>query len=201
MFPIAALNEKRKIRSREINEKPKKKYSGIDEPFTVLVLLLLLIGLVCLYSASYVVALDDEGDSLAYIRRQGFFAAVGVAVMFLVAFTFDYHKLHYLAIPMMGLSFLLLLSIKIGALAMLIGSILGILLGIAAALHHNGFLDTLCSVLAILGVSVPSYVFALLLAYFIGFKLQWTPILYNANRQAASLISRVFSIFIAFSKS
>ena len=113
MFPIAALNEKRKIRSREINEKPKKKYSGIDEPFTVLVLLLLLIGLVCLYSASYVVALDDEGDSLAYIRRQGLCAAVGVAVMFLVAFTFDYHKLHYLAIPMMGLSFLLLLSIKI----------------------------------------------------------------------------------------
>lgn len=88
----------------------------------------------------------------------------------------------------------LLLSIKIGALAMLIGSILGILLGIAAALHHNGFLDTLCSVLAILGVSVPSYVFALLLAYFIGFKLQWTPILYNANRQAASLILPVISL-------
>lgn len=80
------------------------------------------------------------------------------------------------------------------ALAMLIGSILGILLGIAAALHHNGFLDTLCSVLAILGVSVPSYVFALLLAYFIGFKLQWTPILYNANRQAASLILPVISL-------
>lgn len=88
----------------------------------------------------------------------------------------------------------LLLSIKIGALAMLIGSILGILLGIAAALHHNGFLDTLCSVLAILGVSVPSYVFALLLAYFIGFKLQWTPILYNANRQVASLILPVISL-------
>ena len=88
----------------------------------------------------------------------------------------------------------LLLSLKIGALAMLIGSILGILLGIAAALHHNGFLDTLCSVLAILGVSVPSYVFALLLAYFIGFKLQWTPILYNANRQAASLILPVISL-------
>ncbi len=88
----------------------------------------------------------------------------------------------------------LLLSIRIGALAMLIGSILGILLGIAAALHHNSFLDTLCSVLAILGVSVPSYVFALLLAYFIGFKLQWTPILYNANRQAASLILPVISL-------
>ncbi len=113
MFVIAALNEKKKVRSREINEKPRKKYSGIDEPFTVLVLLLLLIGLVCLYSASYVVALDDEGDSLAYIRRQGIFAVVGVVAMFFVAFTFDYHKLHYLAIPMMLLSFALLLSIKV----------------------------------------------------------------------------------------
>jgi len=114
VFIIAALNnDKKKIRSREIKHNPKKKYSGIDEPFTVLVLLLLLIGLVCLYSASYVVALDDEGDSLAYIRRQAIFAAIGVVAMFAVAFILDYHKLHYFAIPMMGLSFLLLLSIKI----------------------------------------------------------------------------------------
>ena len=110
---IAALSNKKKIRSREINEKPKKKFSGIDEPFTVLVLLLLLIGLVCLYSASYVIALDDEGDSMAYIRRQGIFAAVGVVAMFFVAYTFDYHKLHYLAIPLMVFSFVQLLSIKI----------------------------------------------------------------------------------------
>lgn len=110
---IAALSNKKKIRSREIDEKPKKKFSGIDEPFTVLVLLLLLIGLVCLYSASYVIALDDEGDSMYYIKRQGFFAAIGVAVMFFVAYTFDYHKLHYLAIPLMVASFALLLSIKI----------------------------------------------------------------------------------------
>lgn len=113
MFVIAAINENKKVRTREINEKPKKKLSGIDEPFTVLVLLLLLTGLVCLYSASYVTALAQEGDSLAYITRQGIFAAIGVVAMFAVAFGLNYHWLHYVAIPMMVLSFAMLLSIKL----------------------------------------------------------------------------------------
>jgi oligopeptide transport system permease protein len=71
---------------------------------------------------------------------------------------------------------------------------LGLLLGIAAALKHNTWIDTLCSVIAIIGVSVPSYVFALLLAYYIGFKLHWTPILYNANNSAASSILPVVAL-------
>ena len=72
-------------------------------------------------------------------------------------------------------------SIRIGAQAMVLGSILGLLLGIAAALHHNSWIDSLCSVVSILGVSIPSYVFALLLAFYIGFKLKWAPILYNTS--------------------
>ena len=109
---MAVLHKDTEVRSREILEKPKKKFSGIDEPFTVLVLLLLLIGLVCLYSASYVTALHKTGDSTAYIVKQLKFALAGVAVMF-AASRFDYHKLHYLAIPMMVLSTALLASIKI----------------------------------------------------------------------------------------
>lgn len=88
------------------------------------------------------------------------------------------------------------LSIRIGAYAMIIGSLIGILLGIAAALHHNQWIDTLCSVLAIIGVSVPSYVFALLLAYLIGFKLRWTPILYTSNNVSASLILPVAALSV-----
>lgn len=113
MFVIAAINENKKVRTREINEKPKKKLSGIDEPFTVLVLLLLLTGLVCLYSASYVTALNSkEANSMAYIVKQAKFAAAGVVVMFAVAFGYDYHRLHRLSPLVMALSFLLLASIK-----------------------------------------------------------------------------------------
>ncbi len=86
------------------------------------------------------------------------------------------------------------LSIKIGFFAMIVGTILGLLLGIAAALKHNSWVDTLCSVIAIIGVSVPSYVFALLLAYYIGFKLKWTPILYNPSNPIASSILPVVAL-------
>ena len=80
------------------------------------------------------------------------------------------------------------ISLRVGAQAMVLGSVIGLILGIIAALKHNSFLDTLLSLLAIIGVSVPSYVFALLLAYFVGFKLNWAPILYNAQNVNRSLL-------------
>ncbi|MDD6259273.1 MAG: ABC transporter permease [Erysipelotrichaceae bacterium] len=82
----------------------------------------------------------------------------------------------------------LLLSIRIGGQAFILGAILGLLLGIAAALNHNTWIDSLCSVISIIGVSVPSYVFALLLAYFVGFKLKWAPILYSSAKPFASSV-------------
>lgn len=82
----------------------------------------------------------------------------------------------------------LMVSIRIGTQGFVVGSIIGLLLGIAAALNHNTWIDSLCSVVSVLGVSVPSYVFALLLAFYIGFKLQWTPILYNASAPFSSTI-------------
>ena len=80
------------------------------------------------------------------------------------------------------------LSIRIGAKAMVIGSIFGLLFGILAALNHNTWIDSLFSLISIIGVSVPSYVFALLLAYFIGFKLKMFPILYSAANAGASTV-------------
>jgi len=85
-------------------------------------------------------------------------------------------------------------SIRVGAMGMLLGTVLGLLLGIAAALRHNTWIDTLCSVVSILGVSVPSYVFALLLAYFVGFKLGWIPILYSSKNVAKSFIGPMLAL-------
>jgi oligopeptide transport system permease protein len=82
----------------------------------------------------------------------------------------------------------LMCSIRIGAQGMILGSILGLLLGIAAALHHNTWIDSVCSIVSIIGVSVPSYVFALLLAYYVGFKLQWAPILYSTTNPVVSSV-------------
>lgn len=82
----------------------------------MLTLLLLLVGLVCLFSASYAVAYDSEnGNSMFYIFRQGIFAAAGVAVMFILS-KVNYHKLHYLAIPALICAVLLMATIKVPGL-------------------------------------------------------------------------------------
>ncbi len=70
-------------------------------------------------------------------------------------------------------------SIRIGVQAVSLGTILGLLLGILAAIKHNSFWDTLCTVVSVIGVSVPSYVFALGLCYFFAFLLGWFPTLYS----------------------
>ena len=70
-------------------------------------------------------------------------------------------------------------SIRIGFQAVLIGALIGLILGIAAALWHGKIWDTLTTIISVLGVSVPSYVFALALAYVFGFQLSWFPLLYK----------------------
>lgn len=72
-------------------------------------------------------------------------------------------------------------SIRIGGQAVFLGTIIGLFLGIVAALNHNTVWDTLTTVISVLGVSLPSYVFALALSYTLGFKLKWFPILYNVK--------------------
>ncbi|MBQ4289478.1 MAG: ABC transporter permease [Clostridia bacterium] len=85
-------------------------------------------------------------------------------------------------------------SIKIGFLGMLLGSALGLLLGISAALHHNSFVDSFSSVVSILGISVPSYVFALLLVYFVGYRMNLIPVLYTSKNLVGSYIGPMIAL-------
>ena len=71
------------------------------------------------------------------------------------------------------------ISIGIGGMAVALGAIVGLLLGLLAALKHNTIWDTLATIITVIGVSVPSYVFALALSYNFGFKLQWFPMLFS----------------------
>ena len=56
-------------------------------------------------------------------------------------------------------------SFGIGLEAVSFGAVVGLILGILAALKKNSWLDTICTVISVLGVSLPSYVFALVMAY------------------------------------
>lgn len=67
-------------------------------------------------------------------------------------------------------------SATVGFEALVFGTLVGLLLGIIAALRHNTFLDYGAMVIAVLGIAIPSFVFAGLLQYFVGVKLQWLPV-------------------------
>lgn len=73
------------------------------------------------------------------------------------------------------------ISIQIGGMAVLLGALVGLVLGIIAALKRDTIWDTLATIISVIGVSVPSYVFALALSYSFGFRLQWFPMLFSAS--------------------
>ncbi len=81
--------------------------AGMDLPLLFLVLTLVVIGLVMMFSASYANAAYYDHDSYYFIKKQLVFAAVGVALMFVLSY-FDYHNFHKLALPVMLISFALL---------------------------------------------------------------------------------------------
>ena len=61
-------------------------------------------------------------------------------------------------------------SAKLGVVVISIALIFGITLGIIAALKYNSWPDSLCMVLATLGVTIPSFVLATVLMYIFGVK-------------------------------
>ena len=85
--------------------------SGMDLPFLFLVLVLLVIGLVMMFSASYAYAYYHFGNSYYFIIRQALFAVIGVGVMIFISY-FDYHHLHKFAVPLLLLSFALLVLVR-----------------------------------------------------------------------------------------
>lgn len=84
--------------------------AGMDMPFFFLVLILLVIGLVMLFSASYPNAYYQKGDSYFFIKKQLIYAVAGVVIMWLVSY-FDYHHLHKWALPIFGISTLMLVAV------------------------------------------------------------------------------------------
>ena len=70
-------------------------------------------------------------------------------------------------------------TIKPGALALLIGIIIGITLGAVAAMKRNSWADHMITIISVLGVSIPSFVLAAFLQYFICTKLGWLPVIYQ----------------------
>ncbi len=67
-------------------------------------------------------------------------------------------------------------SAKLGLVVIIMALVFGISLGIIAALKYNAWPDSLCMILATLGVTIPSFVLASVLMYIFGVKYKILPV-------------------------
>ncbi len=87
-------------------------------------------------------------------------------------------------------------SAFIGVQAVLFGLVVGLALGIVSALRQNSFLDTAAVVVAVLGVSVPTFVLGPLMQYWLGVKLGLFPIAFFESWLHSVLPSLALSVFV-----
>ena len=80
-------------------------------------------------------------------------------------------------------------TIMVNLYSILIAIPLGLGFGILAALKKNKWQDHVISTMVMLFISVPSYVYAFIVQYFLCFKLGWFPLQLESLDKAGSLLS------------
>jgi oligopeptide transport system permease protein len=88
------------------------------------------------------------------------------------------------------------ISMFVGVQAVVFGFVVGLVLGIVAALRHNTLWDTAAVVLAVVGVSVPTFVLGPLLQYWLGVKLGLFPIAFFESWMHSVLPSLALAVFV-----
>ncbi len=86
---------------------------GIDLPFCIIILVLLTIGMIMMFSASYAFSYyNNGGNSYFYLTRQLIFVGLGLVAMTVMSF-FNYNKLHKIAPLLLGVSYFCLILVLI----------------------------------------------------------------------------------------
>lgn len=102
-------------RSAQTSGHPKKEVqrlkSGIDWFFTGILLVLLTLGTIFIYSASYVYAKQNFGTSYYFISKQIGWVAISVVALFMIIRYFDYLVLKRFSGIALAVSFVLLLCV------------------------------------------------------------------------------------------
>ncbi|MBP3580683.1 MAG: FtsW/RodA/SpoVE family cell cycle protein [Clostridia bacterium] len=90
-----------------------QKVGGVDRPFLICIILLLCMGTVMVFSASYPYAKEYFDDSYRFARSQIIFALFGLLVMTVVAKLFDYHLIRRFSKIIMLVGILLLVGVLV----------------------------------------------------------------------------------------
>lgn len=113
-------------RRERVPKQPSQQIQGeIDLPFMLLTVLLVMIGLVMLLSASYPTAIYDPqnrtgGDAFHYFKRQAIFALMGFVVMYIVS-KLNYRGLQGLSLTILMVAFVMMLAVKVPGLGVTSG--------------------------------------------------------------------------------
>ena len=100
-------------RKRDLTMEEQLARGPMDLPFLMLVVLLTGIGVIMVFSASYATAYLQEGKSPTfYFFRQGFFAVMGLVIMYLVS-RINYQTFRWLSVLALILAILLLIAVLI----------------------------------------------------------------------------------------
>ncbi|WP_435310268.1 ABC transporter permease [Primorskyibacter sedentarius] len=87
-------------------------------------------------------------------------------------------------------------TLQLAAGGLAVGLSLGLILGMIAGLKPNTWLDTLCMVVALAGISLPSFWIGMVLIYLFGMTLGWVPIV-GTGLSALILPSISVGLYIA----
>ena len=67
-------------------------------------------------------------------------------------------------------------TLHIGLVAFILGNIIGIAIGIIAALRRGTWIDSFVTVISYIGITIPVFWLGLLLMYVFGYQLKWLPL-------------------------
>ncbi len=87
-------------------------------------------------------------------------------------------------------------TLRLALGGLIVGVVVGIVLGILAGMRPNTWIDTTCMMLALAGVSLPSFWIGMLLIYVFGMTLGWAPIV-GGGFAALILPSITVGLYIA----
>jgi len=85
-------------------------------------------------------------------------------------------------------------SLKLGAMAMLLALVVGVAAGSFAALRRNTLLDRSVMAVAMTGISIPIFVIAPLLVLLLAVRLQWLPAGWSGNVGATKFVLPVIAL-------
>lgn len=96
-----------------MTKKRRLQKGGFDLTFFALVMIILMFGLIMMFSASYAYAYYKENhDSFYFIKKQALWAVLGIIIMLIIT-KIDYHWLHRVAYYVLGISYALLAAVLV----------------------------------------------------------------------------------------